>query len=253
MSSSDAPVDILEDVGDVGGGAWGAPRLEAPEHVRPEQGGPESALQPRSKKATLTRARLLAAAKQVFEEDGLIDARISDITARAQVAQGTFYTYFSSKQKIFREVALNVDEELGAPLGTVILDRSSNAGPRERIREAIHLYLERYRQEARIMGVIEQVSRYDPVLGAARAQRRDEFRAIVAESISRLQERGLVDRRLDPTIAAAVLGSMTDRFPESWLSEGRLDCEFDVGVEHLTVMFMNALQMTGSDRTEPTG
>ena len=168
------------------------------------------------------------------------------------MAQGTFYTYFTSKQEIFREVALRIDEELGAPLGTVILDRASTAAPRERIREAMRLYLERYRQEARIMGVIEQVSRHDPVLRAARAERGAQERTLVAESIGRLQSRGLVDPRLDPTITSAVLGSMTNRFPEMWLSEGRLDCSFDAGVEHLTVIFMNALQMNGPGQSEGT-
>ncbi len=203
-------------------------------------------------KATLTRGRLLAAAKEIFEEDGLLDARISDITARAHVAQGTFYTYFTSKQEIFREVALKVDEELGAPLGDVILDRSSTATPRERIREGIRLYLERYRQEARIMTVIEQVSRHDPLLGAERANRHEQERLLMAESIGRLQRRGFVDDSLDPVITAAVLSSMTNRFPELWLSEGRLDCSFDEGVEHLTVIFINALQIANPDRSDQT-
>ncbi len=211
---------------------------------------PDSAPRALTQKGALTRGRLLAAAKEIFEEDGLLDARISDITARAQVSQGTFYTYFTSKQEIFREVALRVDEELGAPLGAVILDRSSTATPRERIREAIRLYLERYRQEARIMGVIEQVSRHDPLLGSERAARHDRERLLVAESISRLQRRGFVDSSLDPLITAAVLSSMTNRFPELWLSEGRLDCSFDEGVEHLTVIFINALQITNPDETE---
>jgi len=231
----------------------GVPRLEARESevITPSgQDDPHSANRSLTKKGALTRARLLSAAKEVFEEDGLLDARISDITARAHVSQGTFYTYFTSKQEIFREVALKVDKDLGAPLGAVILDRSSTATPRERIREAIRLYLERYRQEARIMGVIEQVSRYDPLLGSARAERHAQERMLVAESISRLQRRGFVDPRLDPIITSAVLGSMTDRFPELWLSEGRLDCEFDRGVEHLTVIFMNALQIEGPDSPE---
>jgi AcrR family transcriptional regulator len=205
-----------------------------------------------TKKGALTRARILAAAKEVFEEDGLLDARISDITARAKVAQGTFYAYFTSKQEIFREVALRIDDDLGAPLGDVILDRSSTASPRDRIREAIRLYLERYRQEARIMGVIEQVSRHDPLLGQARAERGAQERKRVAESIGRLQRHGLVDTRLDPTITAAVLGSMTSRFPELWLSEGRLDCTFDQGVEHLTAIFMNALNLRDVDEADAT-
>jgi AcrR family transcriptional regulator len=227
------------------------PSLKASTSEPSVAGGPgessETAARPLTKKGVLTRARLLSAAKEVFEEEGLLNARISDITARANLAQGTFYTYFTSKQEIFREVALRIDEELGAPLGNVILDRSSSASPRARIRAAIRLYLERYRQEARIMGVIEQVSRHDPILGAARAERHARDRALVAESIGRLQSRGLVDLRLNPFITAAVLGSMTDRFPEMWLSEERLDCLFDEGVEHLTAIFMNALQMADPD------
>jgi AcrR family transcriptional regulator len=52
---------------------------------------------PRSRKGTETRARLLDAAKQVFEEDGFLEARISDIAERANLSHGSFYHYFESK------------------------------------------------------------------------------------------------------------------------------------------------------------
>ena len=93
--------------------------------------------------------------------DGFLDARISDIAERAGLSHGSFYHYFESKEEVFREVAAEVDERLRAPLNSVILDPSSSATPYERIREAIRLHLESYRDEARIMGVIEQVSRFD--------------------------------------------------------------------------------------------
>ena len=53
--------------------------------------------------------------------------------------------------------------------------------------------------------------RHDPLLGGERAERHHQERLLVAESISRLQRRGFVDRSLDPVVTAAVLGSMTDR------------------------------------------
>jgi len=198
---------------------------------------------PRSSKGERTRARLLAAAKSVFEEDGFLDARISDISQRAGLSHGSFYHYFESKEEVFREVALAVEERLSAPVGTVILDPSSHATPRERIRQAIRQHLECYREEARIMGVIEQMSRYDAQLAAARAERHGHYNKQVADSISQLQRRGLADPDLDPLIAAAVVGSMTARFPELWLVEGRVDCSFDEGVEQLTDIFINALQI----------
>jgi DNA-binding transcriptional regulator YbjK len=40
------------------------------------------------------RARLVDAAKKVFERDGFLEARIVDIAETAQIAPGSFYHYF---------------------------------------------------------------------------------------------------------------------------------------------------------------
>jgi len=206
--------------------------------------------QPRSlsTKGEETRARLVRAGKEIFEENGFLDARISDISERAGLSHGSFYTYFESKEQIFREVALGVEESLIAPLDEVILSVDSRATPQERIREAMRRYLESYRRAAKIMGVIEQVSRHDHALYLARLEWQSRSEALVADSIARLQRHEFVDPRLDPVITAAVLGSMTNRFPEMWLTEGRLNCTFDDGVAHLTTIYLNAL---GLPRNEP--
>jgi len=196
---------------------------------------------PRSRKGVETRARLLKAAKKVFETDGFLDARISDIAEGAGLSHGSFYHYFDSKEEVFREVALEIDERLSAPLNAVILDSSSTATPIERIREAIRQHLESYRDEARIMGVIEQVSRFDPELSTLRFDRHRRYHAQIVDSIRRLQRHGLADSRLDPGVAAGGLGAMIYRFPEMWFVQGLLDCDFDLGVDQLTLLFVNAL------------
>jgi AcrR family transcriptional regulator len=196
---------------------------------------------PRSRKGIETRARLVSAAKEVFEESGFLDARISDIAERAGLSHGSFYHYFESKEEVFREVAAEVDDRLSAPLDSVIFDASSHASPAERIRQAIRLNMESYRDEARIMGVIEQVSRFDQELSELRAARQNKNLSAIAESIATLQRHGLVDKRVNPEIAAAALGSMTYRFPEMWFVQGLIDCKFDEGVEQLTLLFVRAL------------
>lgn len=199
---------------------------------------------PRSRKGAQTRARLLAAAKEIFEENGFLDARISDIAERAGLSHGSFYHYFESKEEVFREVAMAVEDQLSAPLGDVILDPNSDATPMERIRSAIRMHLESYRREAKIMGVIEQVSRYDAEVKAARYKRQRYYGDQVIESIRNLQRHGLVDPELDPVVASAALGSMTTRFPEMWLVERNLDCSFEKGAEQLARVFTNALRLT---------
>lgn len=196
---------------------------------------------PRSRKGERTRARLLVAAKEVFEKSGFLNARVSDIAEKAGLSHGSFYHYFESKEEIFREVAELVEDQLSAPMGDVILDRKSSATPEERIREAVRRHMQSYREEAPIMGVIEQVYRYDEQVKAARIRRHRRYNQQVAQAIAQLQRRGLADPTLDPEVAAMVLGSMTSRFPEMWFVEGRVDCRFEEGVEQLTRMLMNAL------------
>lgn len=57
---------------------------------------------PKTKRGRKTRNKLLEAAEVEFGEKGFHVAGISGITYRAGVALGTFYTYFESKEEIFR-------------------------------------------------------------------------------------------------------------------------------------------------------
>jgi AcrR family transcriptional regulator len=200
---------------------------------------------PRSRKGIRTRARLVEAAKRVFEESGFLDARISDIAERAELSHGSFYHYFESKEEIFREVAGALEEQLSAHsvVDSGLLDATSGASMRERLTESNRRYLEDYRNESRIMGVIEQVSRYDDEVRAARLARQQQYTEQTGMAIRRLQRQGLADSSLDPTIAASALTAMVTRFAEMWFVQGQVNCTFDQGVEQIATLCMNALQV----------
>lgn len=197
---------------------------------------------PRSQKGVRTRARLLEAAKEIFEEDGFLEARISDIAERAGLSHGSFYHYFESKEAIFREVAESVEERLSAPLSGVFVDLESP--PQDRIGEALRRHLQNYRKEWRIIGVIEQMARYDKHINALRMERHQRYSLQVATLIRNLQQQGLADPRLEPAVAAAALGAMTSGFPELWLVQGAISCSLDKAVDQLTRIFVNALGLS---------
>jgi len=54
---------------------------------------------------------LLDAALDVFSENGYWATKISDIVAKANVAQGTFYLYFKNKEELFKEMLLDINNE----------------------------------------------------------------------------------------------------------------------------------------------
>lgn len=196
---------------------------------------------PRSRKGAETRARIVDAAKQVFEEKGFLDARISDISQCAGLSHGSFYHYFDSKEQIFREVAQAQARQLTAPPPRRGGSGAVPTSERERIRRANRRYLERYRDEARIMGLIEQVSRFDEHVRAERIATQTHFADRAEQRIRRLQEAGVADLRLDPAIVAMALGAMVARFAESWLVQGYASYDFDEAVEQLTTLWGNAL------------
>jgi AcrR family transcriptional regulator len=77
------------------------PRLNAP-----------SKAHPRTKPAEARRDELMNAAQFLFLKRGVANTAIEQITARAQVAKGTFYLYFSSKEDILDALGKRFAENL---------------------------------------------------------------------------------------------------------------------------------------------
>jgi AcrR family transcriptional regulator len=197
---------------------------------------------PRSSKGVRTRERLVEAAKEIFEEQGFLEARITDIADRAGQAHGSFYYYFDSKEEVFREVAAAIDERLFAPLEDVILAQTK-LPTQQRIREAMRRHFESYRKEARILGLIEHVSRYDRQVNDLRLARHKRYTEQVADTIRQMQRRKVADPSLDPIITAAALGALSYRFAEMWLVHGAIDCTLEHAIEQVSQIFANALRL----------
>ena len=67
---------------------------------------------PRTDRGRKTLRRLLEAAALEFGERGFHDAAITGITQRAGVALGTFYTYFESKEEVFRALVRDMSRSV---------------------------------------------------------------------------------------------------------------------------------------------
>ncbi len=196
---------------------------------------------PRSRKGVETRARLVSAAKEVFERDGFLDARISDIAERAGLSHGSFYHYFESKEEVFREVAAEVDERLSAPL---TVSSSTRRRPPPPTSGSTRPSASTWRATATKPGSWVSSSRcgvsthsstpYAPS-GTAATPRRSPTPFVACNAMG--WRTGVSTRRSPPT----ALGAMTYRFPEMWFVQGLLDCDFDEGVDQLTRLFVNAL------------
>ncbi len=169
-----------------------------------------------TKRGRRTREALLAAARDVFERDGFLDARITDISSEAGVAHGTFYKYFSSKEDVFAEVIQRSQQRLHdtAPARTPGLTHY------ERILEVNTRYYAGYLERLRINDVMESVATFDETMREMRRSIRREYVDRTELAIRRWQEADKVYKDLDPHLTASALCSMVDRSIYVWLVLG---------------------------------
>lgn len=169
-----------------------------------------SAVEPKTRRGRHSRDQLLLAAEEIFERDGYLSSRITDITRLAGVGQGTFYRYFSSKHDIFRAVVGVLVEGIEASLTTGIPAEHHDLVPR--IDQANRQFLEFYRLNASLMAVFEQVATFDEQVREMRQSVRRLSAQRIEREIRRLQADGLADQELDARCAANALASMVNNF-----------------------------------------
>lgn len=189
-------------------------------------------------KGLRTRAAILRAARDVFEEVGYVEARISDITEAAGVAYGTFYTYFHTKDEAFHQLADQVVDELCHASTSRYPDRD----PALLIHAANRQFLRAYKANSAFMRVLEQAAALNNEHDVLRRRLRSRAVERVERSIRRYAQEGLTDPALDPHTTAHALVSMLYNFAYTWLSHGE-PLEESAALNTLTRLWCNGLRL----------
>jgi AcrR family transcriptional regulator len=196
-----------------------------------------SVSEPSTARGRRTRSALIHGAREVFEEMGFRDARISDIAARAGTSYGVFYHYFKTKEAILGALFTTITGEM------FTASRPSREGPSDplsRIAEANRRYLAAACRNAGVIAIIEEMAIRDPHFRELKLQIRAPFLKRNEAGIRRLQERGLADPDLDPVLAASMVGGMVENFSLLWFVHG-VDYDEDAAVDTLTRLWAHAV------------
>ena len=114
---------------------------------------------PKTARGRRTLRQLLDAAADEFGEKGFHEASISQITQRAGVAIGSFYTYFDSKEEVFTALV----RDLSAQVRDYVAPRiSSQANQLDAEREGQQAFLEFAQAHKEIYRIIDEAEFVDP-------------------------------------------------------------------------------------------
>jgi len=113
---------------------------------------------PRTERGRRTLRKLFDAAAEEFGEKGFHEASVSSITRRAGVALGSFYTYFDSKEALFRALVQDMSErvKLVAIQGVEKIETKGNATSVDKEVAAFSSFLDFAREFAEIYQIIDE-------------------------------------------------------------------------------------------------
>jgi AcrR family transcriptional regulator len=140
----------------------------------------------------------------VFAEMGYGASTVRDIIRRTDLATGTFYNYFESKEEVFKALSVNMGEDLRAQLSDVRARADSFA---EFIEGSFHIYFSYYANNPLDYALVRSTRGRDGVNVNMRGPQVKAGLAEMRQDIERALESGMV-RNVNPAFLTAAIGGI---------------------------------------------
>jgi TetR/AcrR family fatty acid metabolism transcriptional regulator len=169
--------------------------------------------------ATGKRELILRAATRVFARNGYFNSKVADIARAADVADGTVYLYFKSKDEILHSIFdQNMAEAIAA--GRQLISDLND--PREKLRRIAKLHLERLGAD-RDLAVVFQIelrgsTKFMEEFSAAGFA---EYLDLLRKCFEEGQRSGVFRKQLNAKIIAKILFGALDEMATNWIISKR--------------------------------
>jgi len=165
------------------------------------------------------RESILRAATRVFARNGYFNSKVADIAREAEVADGTVYLYFKSKEEILHSIFdQNMAEAIAA--GRVLVEKLPDA--REKLRRIALLHLERLGAD-RDLAVVFQVE----LRGSTKFMREfsaagfAEYLGLLRQTFEEGQRSGVFRKDLNAKLVSKILFGALDEMATNWIISKR--------------------------------
>lgn len=163
---------------------------------------------PSTPKGRRSKEALLTAARQVFRRDGFTNGRVSEIADLADMSNGAFYRYFRDKH----DVLMALVHRLMIEMFEFARHPWEAGDPHSSVYETTVRYFQIYEANADLLAVEIESAQTDETILELWQEARQMFYDRIARALQRGQGEGVVRPEVDPAVAAALLGGMTEHY-----------------------------------------
>ena len=165
------------------------------------------------------RESILRAATRVFARNGYFNSKVADIAREADVADGTVYLYFKSKEEILHSIFdQNMAEAIAA--GRILIEKLKDPG--EKLRRIATLHLERLGADPDL-AVVFQVE----LRGSTKFMREfsaagfAEYLSLLRQTFEEGQRSGVFRKDLSAKLVSKILFGALDEMATNWIISKR--------------------------------
>ena len=187
------------------------------------------------------RESILRAATRVFARNGYFNSKVADIAREADVADGTVYLYFKSKEEILHSIFdQNMAEAVSA--GRVLIEKISD--PREKLRRIAMLHLERLGADPDL-AVVFQVE----LRGSTKFMREfsaagfAEYLGLLRQTFEAGQRSGVFRKELKAKLVSKILFGALDEMATNWIISKR-NYKLEPMAEVVMDVFLNGVSVS---------
>lgn len=164
----------------------------------------------RKQQAAQTEAELKAAAIRVFARAGYLNAKITEITAEAGRATGSFYKHFASKEKLLE--ALLADLLAEGDESATRAGHGEDFRDRDAVRWHVAVYWGFFRRHRTVVEALQQAATVDEQFARVSREMMEPDLHHIAGHLAQLDLPG------DPVVVASMFVSLLSTFAATWLS-----------------------------------
>src|SRR5437764_12179541 len=179
------------------------------------------------------REAILRAATRVFARNGYFNSKVADIARAADVADGTVYLYFKSKEEILHSI---FDQNMAEAIASGRKLIKALSDPREKLRRIARHHLERLGADLDLAVVFQvELRGTTKFMEEFSAAGLAEYLGLIREVFEEGQRAGVFRRELKAKLAAKVLFGALDEMATNWILSRRryklapmADCVLDI-------------------------
>jgi len=165
----------------------------------------------RKQRAAQTETELKAAAVRVFARVGYLNAKITDITAEAGRATGSFYQHFPSKEKLLE--ALLADLLAIGDEGALAAGHSDDFSDRAAIRWHVEQFWAVYRRHRVVITALRQAAIVDPQFDRMQREMLEPDLQHLAQHMAKAAPSA------DPLVLASIFQQTVVSFADTWIDK----------------------------------